>query len=362
MKRIFILTISALIFLGSGVKAEETISLKDQAGITPDSILYSVDTVLENISLNLTADKDKPEQLLDILNERLGEIEVLAEKDEDELVEKTLNDYNNTVEEVENTLEELEKDTKKGDELEKSIDNIQEIIVENRENSIKILEAIKGKLPDKAKENIEAVIKMQKNKKEAVRLMVEKRHEFNEVKKDYNKAKAALKEAQALGDADAIKKAEEELKSIEEVYNAKKQALNEAIENKKQIVKEKKKDNDNKKDKSIENNSNKDKVENKNQVKEKDNTEVNQKQDNIQINTNTKENKVKENNSNKQKVNSINPDLNKASEVKVNNKTSDKVIENKEKVEKVQKVNSNNNKEKIEKVNEKSSKENKGDK
>ncbi|MCW6108074.1 anti-sigma factor domain-containing protein [Clostridium sporogenes] len=191
---------------------------------------------------------------------------------------------------------------------------------------------------------------------------LEKRHEFNEVKKDYNKAKAALKEAQALGDADAIKKAEEELKSIEEVYNTKKQALNEAIENKKQIVKEKKKDNDNKKDKSIENNSNKDKVENKNQVKEKDNTEVNQKQDNIQINTNTKENKVKENNSNKQKVNSINPDLNKASEVKVNNKTSDKVIENKEKVEKVQKVNSNNNKEKIEKVNEKSSKENKGDK
>ncbi len=103
MKRIFILTISALIFLGSGVKAEETISLKDQAGITPDSILYSVDTVLENISLNLTVDKDKPEQLLDILNERLGEIEVLAEKNEDELVEKTLNDYNNTVEEVENT-------------------------------------------------------------------------------------------------------------------------------------------------------------------------------------------------------------------------------------------------------------------
>nr|WP_307889989.1 hypothetical protein [Clostridium botulinum] len=42
------------------------------------------------------------------------------------------------------------------------------------------------------------------------------------------------------------------------------------------------------------------------------NTEVNQKQDNIQRNTNTKENKVKEDNSNKQKVNSTNPDLNKS--------------------------------------------------
>ncbi|MCW7999654.1 hypothetical protein CFK35_17385, partial [Clostridium sp. cpc1] len=285
MKRIFILTISALIFLGGGVKAEGTVSLKDEAGITPDSVLYNIDTVFENISLNLAADKDKPEQLLDILNERLGEIEVLAEKDEDELVEKTLKDYNNTVEEVENTVEELEQDTKKGEKLEESIDNIQDIIVENRENSIKVLEDIKDKLPDKARKNIETVIEMQKNKKEAVKLMVEKRHEFNEAKKDYNKAKAALKEAQALGDADPIKKAEEELKSIEEVYNAKKQALNEAIENKKQIVKEKKKTNDNKKDKIVKNNGSKDKVKSNNEVKENDNTEVNQKQDNIQRNT-----------------------------------------------------------------------------
>jgi hypothetical protein len=78
--KIFVVTVAMLANIGGTAFAEGVDSFKDNAGITPDSILYGVDKALENVKLSITfTGEGKVEVLSDIAEERLGESEAMAE-------------------------------------------------------------------------------------------------------------------------------------------------------------------------------------------------------------------------------------------------------------------------------------------
>ena len=238
----------------------KTISFKEEAGITPDSILYPVDKLIDEASLALKSDEEKQvEVLTDIAKERLGESEVMAEEGKQDLVEEALVEYeenmNEAVEVVDNIIQEAQKADDKDvlvdetteltdEELadierkEDEIEKLNELLTQQQEKSIEVLEDLKDTVGDEAKIKLEKVIEMQAAKKEAVAKLVEKRHEFNEQKKALNMAKVQLKKASKTGDEEAIKKAEEDYQLKLNSYNEANENMVEAKAQHKEVVKE----------------------------------------------------------------------------------------------------------------------------
>lgn len=106
-----------------------------------------------------------------------------------------------------------------------------------QENSIRVLNAIKDKLPEQARERIEKVIEMQTEKKEAVAKMVEARHRYNAAKQELKKAEVQLKKAMKTGDQERIAEAQKLVQEKEAVQLQAKEQLNDAITQKKAAVK-----------------------------------------------------------------------------------------------------------------------------
>jgi hypothetical protein len=220
--RILLTGIFVTLNIATPVLAEgETISFKEEAGITPDSMLYPVDKIIDEASVALTFDEEKKvEVLTEIAEERLGESEVMAEEGKQDLVEEALAEYeenmNEAVEVLDNIIEGAQKEDEKDvlvdetteltDEeladIEKEQDEIEklnELLTQQQEKSIEVLEELQDTVSDEAKTKLEQVIEMQVAKKEAVAKLVQKRHEFNEQKKALNMAKVQFKKASKTG-------------------------------------------------------------------------------------------------------------------------------------------------------------------
>jgi len=228
----------------------KTTSFKEEAGITPDSILYPVDKLIDEASVVLKFDEEKKVEILtEIAKERLGESEVMAESGKKDLVEEALIGYeekmNEATEIVETIIEKAEEaeaeevlvgeTTELTDEelvdIEKEEDKIEklkELLTGQQEKSIEVLEQLQDTVSDEAKTKLEQVIEMQVEKKEAVAKLVEKRHEFNKQKKELNMVKVQLKKASKTGDEEAIKKAEEDYQLKLNDYNEAREKMVEA--------------------------------------------------------------------------------------------------------------------------------------
>jgi len=156
-----------------------------QKGIMPDSMFYFIDKAFDNLKLFLTFDDVKKEEIItQIANERSAEYESMTVKEKHDLAQ--------------NIIKELEK-------LSEKLDVLDEDKIENDVNI---------------------------EHKEAVAFMVEKRHELNAARKEYQAAKVALKHAEKAGDQTAIDAATVN----DDAYIAAKEAFKKAFEAMKETV------------------------------------------------------------------------------------------------------------------------------
>lgn len=239
MKKIAIyVTIAAVLVSMNGSKAfaAEESTLKAEAGITPDSILYPIDKAIDNLKIALSfSDEAKAETLVTVAEERLGESEAMVQEGKTDLVDEAIKGYNDNMEEAGEIFETVlenkgastdEKTTEKLEELEKTIQAKQM-------KSLQVLTNLQSKLGDKAKEVIARVIEMQTAKKEAVKAMVEERHRLNALRKSMNEAKGALQKAKEAGDAAAIEAAQAAFDDSEKSYETAKETMKKVFEEKK---------------------------------------------------------------------------------------------------------------------------------
>lgn len=294
MKKIAILVASALILggFGTGIKTyadepntlstqttqattqttESAVSYKEEAGITPDSLLYIIDKAVDQLRVVLANNSEKEAEVIaDIAKERLGESEVMTEKGKVELALKALEEYNEKISEaakklqevvvnleaiaeesaeevveqnVEDTAEEnidetadegteeaLEENT--DDKLEQSITDLEKIIQELNAKSLVVLDSLKGIASEESVDAVEEIIEEQINHKAAVANFVAERHEFNAAKKSLNMAKVALKKVQKGGNEATIKAAQDKLASAQKEYMLAQAELHEAFQVKK---------------------------------------------------------------------------------------------------------------------------------
>ncbi|SHH93540.1 DUF5667 domain-containing protein [Clostridium grantii] len=295
--------------------AEGEATLINSAGITPDSFLYPVDEFIEDIALMLAnEDEEKVQLLTEIAEERLGESEVMAGEGKEDFAEEALASYDESLNKATEIIEEIinnselneldindtAEESQEQDAInEEYIHGLKNIIDESRDETIEVLENISEKTSEEGKEKLELVIQMQKEKKEAVKNMVEKRHELNAKKKELNSAKAQLIKESKKGDEESVIKVQEEydLKLVN--YNNSKTELNAAKEYKQAINEEYSNNNIEKLEETETNalNENDDKVElkkedliKKEQVKEK----VEVKKEEVKEKVETKKEEVKE--------------------------------------------------------------------
>ncbi|PRR72100.1 DUF5667 domain-containing protein [Clostridium thermopalmarium] len=150
---------------------------------------------------------------------------------------ETTTEQNSTSEEK--TSEEVSKEEIKVDEEKnQELKELEAKVVAKQEKAIEILKAVQEKVSDKTKETIASVIELQTAKKEAIIQMMEKRHEFNIVKKEVIEGIAKVEELKKTGNEESIKNAEDALKVSSEKLADSKKAFKEAFVSTKAINKE----------------------------------------------------------------------------------------------------------------------------
>jgi uncharacterized protein YeeX (DUF496 family) len=265
LKKIAILVASVLVFGGFSTRTfaaeattqttqtpEAVVSYKEEAGITPDSLLYVIDKAVDDLRVLLAGSDEKEAAVnADIAEERLGESEVMTEEGKVELAQKALEEYNEAITEAaeklqavvvnleptaeesseEATEEVVEENT--DSKLEQSITDLEKAIQEVQDKSLVVLDSLKGLVAEESVEAVEDVIEEQTTHKEAVANFVAERHEFNAAKKSLNMAKVALKKLEKGGDEEAVKAAQDKLAAAKEEYMLAQTELHAAFQAKK---------------------------------------------------------------------------------------------------------------------------------
>lgn len=216
------------------------ITYKDEAGITPDSVFYPIDKLIDEVQVVVSfTDGSKVQAILSNAEERLGESEVMAKAGKQKAAEKALEAYNKAVAKVNDKLDALIEAYKDSDDITKDekIAALEEAVAVEQENSTKVLEGMSDEVSGDYEEVLENIIEMQTAKKAAVREMVDSRHELNAARKVYNAAKVQLKKVEKSGDEEAIKKAQAALKTAEEALSIESVEYKLAFEAKQETVK-----------------------------------------------------------------------------------------------------------------------------
>lgn len=246
MKKIalFITALTVSLSLGGKVLADTTAAtLTDKAGITPDNVvLYPIDKALDDVKINMASSDDKKaEALAEVAEERLGESEVMADKEKTDLSNQTLNEYSDKMteaqEKVEDAIDKATDSTTDGaiklDELKKA----ETTISDKQMKSIEVLKNIESKVSGNAKETIAKVIEMQTAKKEAIIAVKKEREALIEGKNAVKEAEKKLEQAKKSGNEQDIKTAEDGLKQSQEALNVQKEKFNQAVAAKKEVMK-----------------------------------------------------------------------------------------------------------------------------
>lgn len=259
---------------GIGVKAEgETTSLKDKAGITPGSILYPADKILDEIKIALSfTDGSKIESITEVAEERLGESEVLQESGKTEDAAKVLAEANEKMERAAKRAKEVAIETKDIEEQDKltKLEKTLESLAVKQATFEQVLKNLEGKSPEELKEKLQEVMDKNAERKLAVASMVDSRQSLNDARK-------ALKDAEKSGDAakvESTKAAYEQAKTdFTESFNTKQQAVNKNEKGQKSVEKSPVKVEENK---NITGQSNTQVIEEKKAMEAKQETEVKQ--------------------------------------------------------------------------------------
>ncbi len=157
-------TISILLFAAMVVAQEPSnAEALPDAGMTPDSMLYFLDVALDNIQLALTFNPEKKvAKGLEIAEERLAEVKVMAAEGNTEGLTKAENEHGKTLSKVKDKIKEL-SDTNEETELEKEMIleekvNQHQKKVEMVKNEIEISIKIKGDVSESTQKIINAIL------------------------------------------------------------------------------------------------------------------------------------------------------------------------------------------------------------
>jgi hypothetical protein len=240
--------------------------INEDKGVMPDSIFYLFDKAFDNLNIFFTFDDEKKIEILSqIADERLAESEVMTQEEKYDLAKSAMEQFNSLITKASEELNVLVEDNNnvilnEDKEMENTEVDLQhgEIKLENPEGdklseleknilskhlkSIEVLKKLSGKLEGNAKDAIEAVIEMQLAKKEAVANMVEKRHELNAARQEYQVVRIDLEQAKKSGDEEVIKAAQELLVEKQTAYKDSKEEFKIAFEAKKEVKNDFKKD------------------------------------------------------------------------------------------------------------------------
>ncbi len=213
-KKIFSMFVFILLLTTTMAVAQE-VELPD-AGTTPDSFFYGLDRAFERISLALTFNKAaKAEKRLQIASERLAELKAMTDKGKPEYSDDLANEYDNNIKEaneIATTAMLLREDKSK----------LAELIALATSKHLSVLDRVKEKVPEQAKEFIikakEASMNGQEN---ALRALSEDKPE-KAAEINLNAAKGRLnraKEKAEAGESEDVEEALEEYAQMTELSN-----------------------------------------------------------------------------------------------------------------------------------------------
>lgn len=188
-------------------------TIQDDAGITPDSPLYPVERLIENIQIALTFSAEgKAELLIEFANERLAEAQIMTEQNRQDLVHKVMKVFAKTIEIANNKAKEAAEN-------DKDVTNIIEKIEVIETEASSILIKATGVIPEEAAETLKEAISVEVKKTLAVKAFAVAKANFFEAKKQFEAAKEEFKKAQETGDETEIQVALEKLKLAEKYKN-----------------------------------------------------------------------------------------------------------------------------------------------
>lgn len=95
MKKLIAFTLILFISFNPIAKAQgQEGDVNVNAGITPDSILYPVDKLIDEVKVALTTDDEKKiETIEQVAQERLAEAQVMAEENKEDLTKQTVEEF-----------------------------------------------------------------------------------------------------------------------------------------------------------------------------------------------------------------------------------------------------------------------------
>lgn len=149
-----LIVVSMLGFNSIAFAAEEGQAVQQEeqtvdAGITPDSILYSADKLFEDLQLLITTDSEKEaELLLQFAKERLAEAKEMSEEDKVEFVKSAMDAYIETLDKAEEKVTEVALD-------ENTSEEVKEELTEDLEETAEVDEDIEEDLDDEQQEELE---------------------------------------------------------------------------------------------------------------------------------------------------------------------------------------------------------------
>lgn len=189
IQKLFVASLLVLFFF-SGIAHAQTEELPDP-GITPDSPFYVFDTLGEDISLFFAfGDEAKTKKAVAIANEKVAEVQVMAEKDNEEGALKAAERYGEV---ISTAAEKLSTAAQSGEGFDTAL---AELIAKATAIHVSVLTDVYEKVPDQAKPAIEramqqsargqeeAVQAVSGEKKEEVRQEVENQRQEVQQKLD----------------------------------------------------------------------------------------------------------------------------------------------------------------------------------
>lgn len=172
------LTVLAILFISLTFIAPIQASAATSAGVRPGSFFYFFDITFENISLFFTFDSEnKTKKALEYADERLAEIEAIAEEKNPDAVKAAVANYESNMA----LATEKSKDIK--DKI--KAENLLTLIEDNSTKNQEVLSAVLIKVPEEARGAItQAIEASRKGQEEATRQIAELKGEVEKLKQE----------------------------------------------------------------------------------------------------------------------------------------------------------------------------------
>ncbi|MCG1024861.1 DUF5667 domain-containing protein [Dehalobacter sp.] len=233
-------------------------STADEAGVTPDSWLYSLEQMIESVQVAVTfSDAGKVELLVEFANERLAEAEIMSEQNQLDLMEQALKAYSDTIKKANFQVQQMVEDTQAAEgtdttaidatgdnesvttstdetavndtaeEDTAAADTEENTVINNLLASIELLQSdadkvvlkISGNLTEEQAEIMQNIIQAEVQNTIAIKAHVAAKVAYAEAVQEFAAAKAELGQARASGDEAAITAALEKAEQAEQYKN-----------------------------------------------------------------------------------------------------------------------------------------------